>query len=338
MSETPSPVIRDEPWLQPGEVLIHVGPRKTGSSSIQMSLARADDKLRDLGFFLAPKRVDGSRAAEGAYLNHRRKMWRTATDIVNQRGPRDRGLVSDELLYRLNLQQAEKVVKTLGGPDRVRILITNRPLTKSLPSQWQQLVKSSRTSDTLSQWLRMLLADPEDPEWHSLRLDRFYNHWSQVVPADRIAILPVGYGPSDLLLDFERLTGIPENLLKRRQSNTSLNAEQVEMFRIRNRVLAKANVVQLGRKVDAQARRRLKNGTPIVLPEWARPQVNAIQTEVTEHVIARDAFVVGGTERLQQVPDLPPETQLSDDAQEFARFAGRYMARMIISIAHQIET
>lgn len=338
MSEAASPVISDESWLQPGEVLIHVGPRKTGSSTVQEALARADDNLRNLGFFLAPKFVDGSRAAQGALFKKRRGLWRTATDIVNQRGPQDRGLVSEEMLHRLDLQQAEKVVRTLGGPDQVRILITNRPLTKAMPSLWQQLVKTGFTSDSLTDWLTALLEHPDSPDWRSQRLDRYYDHWSQVVPAERIAILPVGYGPGDLLLEFEQLTGIPERTLDRHTSNASLTAEQAEMLRIRNEVLAKADVHLRRNKLNRPPLGKRKHGTSIVLPEWARPKVNAIQTELTDNIIAQKAFVVGGAERLRLLPELPPESPLSDSAIEFARFAGRYVAHVIEINANQPQS
>ncbi|MCH9719968.1 MAG: hypothetical protein K0U60_08890 [Actinomycetia bacterium] len=337
MSEVGSPVISEQSWLQPGEVLIHVGPRKTGSSTVQEALALADDNLRSLGFFLAPKVVDGSRAAQGALFKKRRQLWRTATDVVKQRGPQDRGLVSEEMLHRLDLQQAERVVKTLGGPDQVRILITNRPLTKAMPSLWQQLVKTGFTSDSLSDWLTNLLEHPDSPDWRSQRLDRYYDHWSQVVPVDRIAILPVGYGPGDLLLEFEQLTGIPENYLDRRTSNTSLTAEQAEMMRIRNKELAKADVHLRRHKLNRPPLGKRKHGTSIVLPEWARPQVSAIQAELTENIIAREAFVLGGAERLRLLPELPPEIPLSDSAIEFARFAGRYVANVIEISSNQPE-
>ena len=325
-SSKPTP---HECWLPPGEVLIHVGPRKTGSSAIQAALGDATDKLRSLDYFLAPKVVDGVRAAQGALYKGKRPYWRRSLAVVNERGDSGRGLISEEMLHRLSVDQGKRLVDRLGGPDQVRILITNRPLSKSMPSLWQQRVKTGFTSQSLKHWLRDLLGNPDHEGWLAQRLDYYFDHWAKILPTDRITILPVGYDHGDLIEEFEQLIGLPDQTLDRLIRNVSLTLQQAEMLRYRNQLLAEAGLERRRSKLFLQSTWARQDGTPVVLPEWARAQVAELQAEVVANIKERDAQIVGGYDRLLNIPRLPPHQPLSAADRKFARFAGEYTARLL---------
>ncbi len=320
------------PWLEPGEVLVHVGPRKTGSTTIQASLADSRTTLREHDFFLAPKNVNHVRAVRGLFRKRRRNRWEVASAEVNVRGETGRGIVSDELLIHLKAHQATRMIETLGGPDRVRILITNRPLIKALPSLWQQLIKTGWTSEQLPDWLAGLMSDPDNSIWEEQRLDQYFDFWSNVIAKDRIAVLPVGYDDGDLLSEFETLIGIPGGELTRTTRNISLTAQQVEMLRFRNSFLQKSGVTVKRKRLLTPQHSPRKNRTPIVAPDAVRPALEAMQQEVLAGVTERGAFVVGGVDRLGTPQEIPPETPLTAAEIQLARYGGRYIARLLGTI------
>ncbi len=279
------------------------------------------------GTFFVPRNVQRARATKGVIDPARRPAWESIMAELELRGDTERGLISDESLADFTPEQAKRLVEDLGGSDRVRILITNRPLAKALPSLWQQRVKRGWMRQSLSDWIEMLLADPENEIWGEQRLDQFLQKWSLVVPEQRIAVLPFGYGSSDLLSEFEELVGLPTGTLQRVRRNESLSAQEAEMLRWRNSCLPERHIAtrRLKRPRDTET----AHGAPIYLPMWARPRIDEIQDEVAQNVIGRQPHVVGGSDRLLMKPEIPPEVELSEAELELARIAGSYVGRLI---------
>ena len=101
-------------WVQPGEVLVHVGPRKTGTTALQASLALDDQTLRALGYFLVPRNVQRARATKGVIDPARRPAWESIMAELELRGDTERGLISDESLADFTPEQAKRLVEDLG--------------------------------------------------------------------------------------------------------------------------------------------------------------------------------------------------------------------------------
>lgn len=330
--------VRTEPtssatWVQPGEVLVHVGPRKTGTTALQASLALGDQSLRALGYFLVPRNLQRARATKGVVDPAKRPLWESVMAELELRGDTERGLISDESLHRFTPEQAKRLVDDLGGSDRVRILITNRPLAKALPSLWQQHVKRGWMRQSLSDWIEMLLADPENEIWREQRLDLYLQKWSLVVPEEQIAVLPFGYGPSDLLSEFEQLVGLPAGTLQRVRRNESLSAQEAEMLRWRNSCLPERHIAT--RRLKRPSDTETTHGAPIYLPMWARPQIDEIQDKVAQNVIGRGFHIVGGGDRLLMKPQIPAEVELSEAESELARIAGSYVGKLLSELVEK---
>lgn len=314
-------------WVQPGEVLVHVGPRKTGTTALQASLALGDQSMRSLGYFLVPRNLQRARATKGVIDPAKRSLWKSALAELELRGDTGRGLISDESLHRFTPEQARRLIDDLGGSDRVRILITNRPLAKALPSLWQQHVKRGWMRQPLTEWIEMLLGDPENEIWREQRLDQYLQKWSLAVPEEQIAVLPLGYGPSDLLSDFEQLVGLPTSTLQRVRRNESLSVQEAEMLRWRNSCLPEGRIAT--RNLKRPRGPETQHGAPIHLPMWARPQIDEIQDQVARNVIEGQSYIIGGSDRLLLKPKIPSDVELSEAELELAKMAGRYVGTLL---------
>ena len=150
----------DNPWdditpMAPGDVMIHIGPPKTGSTSIQTTMAARRDELAELGV-LYPGRVcapssrlgrDGRPAARDAHA--RMVEWDNLVTEVNASGLQ--AVVSSEAFGRAD-DDAVAGSSTSFGADRIHVVAIGRRLDKTLPSLYQEkvkkyLAKTSRVAD-----------------------------------------------------------------------------------------------------------------------------------------------------------------------------------------------
>ncbi|MGL5824326.1 MAG: hypothetical protein ACRCYU_05745 [Nocardioides sp.] len=213
--------------LPEGVRLVHIGPHKTGSSAIQVSLHRARQELAQHGVHYAgvgtrPKRAAWAlgirgKPATAAPLNIR--YWQALVDEVAD-APGTRVCVSNEDFGRATLAQIERVVKDLGG-DRVHVVAVARRLDRYLPSQWQERVKAGDTR-SYDEWLRVVL-DRDNKNfdwdrrnvWHSHGTGQLINRWNRVLGPGRFTLI-VGdeTDRTQQVRTFEQLLGLPANLLR----------------------------------------------------------------------------------------------------------------------------
>src|SRR5882757_5676211 len=135
--------------LPAGTRLLHIGPHKTGTTSIQGALFAAKDAMAGHGVdFPARSRHPMEAAlavcARPAMIGDTRpteQHWQRLVDLVRATGKRTSVVSSEFFADAPDDETIARIVDDLGR-DRVHVLITVRPLAKIMPSQWQQYVQN----------------------------------------------------------------------------------------------------------------------------------------------------------------------------------------------------
>ncbi|MEY2754417.1 MAG: hypothetical protein RJB65_775 [Actinomycetota bacterium] len=238
-------------WIQPGEVLLHVGVHKTGTTALQAALFDARQELRSQGVTY-PGRAR-SHYMHGLAAIGRRRGWANGgavprsslwDDLVaaTTKAVDSRVIISGESFCEATEEQAAQIVRSLGG-DRVKVVVTLRPLEQLLPSTWQQYVKAG-SSLSYGPWLDDVARGPGAPKpatpsfWHRNEHARQVAKWVSASSTDRVCVVVVDpRNRMGLFEDFEDLLGLRRGTLQvstSAQSNRGLSAEEVEMLRVFN--------------------------------------------------------------------------------------------------------
>ena len=290
-----------EPLLLPaGSCLLHVGPYKTGSSSIQAALHAQRPALREHGVLYAGS-TQRARRPGWAVIGVTPRGRRTATIdewlalVEEVRGAAElRVCVSTEDLARVGPDVAERVVSDLG-PERVHVVTVVRRLDRLLPSQWQQRAQSFKT-DTYDEYLHAVL-DPSGQEDHPSRKAFWASHdvskvigtWASAsVPSQVVAVVADEADRELLPRTFEQLLGLPEGMLAPEPGgNPSLSYNAVELVRRLN-VLATERgwpdevygrvVREAAHAMKSAGRSELDVAVP-PLPLWAADRVRELSDQ-----------------------------------------------------------
>lgn len=243
-------------FLAPGEVLLHIGPPKTGTTALQNSLANARPALKAQGVLYPGKKFSHwtpscsvlgiATTAHPADPPVPPELWDRFVARVGRR--KDRAVVSSEQFADASPELARRIVDDLGGPDKVRVLLTLRPLAMILPSSWQQSLKSgapkpmpgalrkvkSRLVKPYDQWLRETLDGKNDTFWGRFDYAGLLRRWSAIVGPERVAVIVVDSGdPLRILRDAEQAIGLSADTLQRvtTKTNRSLSYEEAALVR-----------------------------------------------------------------------------------------------------------
>jgi hypothetical protein len=236
--------------LPSGAILVHVGPFKTGSSSLQMALHTRRNEIRELGVHypgtayrhLRPIAAVMGRGPRGVPSVPAEEWDELVADIRHVDAPRT--VVSSEGLSTAGTKTVARVVTDLGA-DRVHVVRVERRLDRLLPSAWQERVKSSNETRSFDEFLDdVLSADPAGSQdksasfWAAHSLERFLDRWQAVLPHDHLHVVVADEGnPRATSGVFERLLGLPEGMLDPMQRpNSSMTWERVELCRRLNEV------------------------------------------------------------------------------------------------------
>ena len=229
---------------------LHVGLMKTGTTYIQRTLRGASAEVAEQGLNLIPDNQPmGYKLARAIRLNPegapnpqaRRLLDHVTTRLAEQ--PDTPALLTVETLASSSPQVIERLVAACPT-HRVEVVITARDLARSLPSAWQQSIRSGRTW-TFEEYLEGVMSTEGAAArhfWVSHGLVNVAKRWTTAAPPERVHIVtvPPPGGDRDLLLQrFFPLVGLDPVTLPRPQarSNESLGAAQVEMLRRLNAIL-----------------------------------------------------------------------------------------------------
>lgn len=236
-------------------VFLHVGCRKSGTTALQTALRRSAGDLQEIGLAqpllgrarALPRLVEPLRRAIGGdHAEAREAVARLARRIGDSEHPRH--LVTIEALAELPAEVTSLVVEGLSEFD-TRLIVTVRPWALTVPSEWQQLLKSRFTGDFL-EYARDLRR-PREAAGPAPEADRFRRRQdvADVVrrwrAADHDLAVHVVLVPADprarpnLHDMFSEVVGIGAGALPvpRRGRNPSLTRENAEVLRRLNLAL-----------------------------------------------------------------------------------------------------
>lgn len=316
-------------------VLLHIGPHKTGTTSIQGALHNARPQLKRHGVVYAGKVRQHQRAALA--LTGGSGLWGDRPPAIQdweqlvrdvKRVRRRRVIVSSEFFDGATDEIARQVVDQLGS-DRIHVVVTLRPLAKILPSAWQQHVRN-RLRLAYDRWLDNVLNHANERQhtpsfWkrhdHAVQVQR----WASIVGADRVLVIVVDERDREFLMRaFEQLVNVPEGLLQPEPgwTNRSLTAAEIELIRAMNiefhrrkwpaRMYHKA--IRQGIVSQMQERAPGPDEPRITTPAWAIDRANELAAQSNGRIVASGVRVMGDLGSLSAVVPEPPERQVSLDS------------------------
>jgi hypothetical protein len=306
-------------------VLVHIGPHKTGTTTVQFALDDARQRLAKSGVCLLPQ----SRHPRGAFLagtgaaglhgeaHDGQAEWDQLVERAQTTG--GRAVVSSEILTSTRVARIPGLVADLGG-DRVQIVITVRPLVRILPSQWQEHL-NNRLSTPYPDWLEEVFRQPESE--NARRFWRRHDHvallerWAGAVGIDRLSVVVADDSNPRAVLDaFESLLALePRTLRLPARTNRSLSLGEAELMRLLNAEANRlgwpddryADVVRRNLFDRLKARLPVPADTPIPPPGWLRQELNKTQAETVRKIASTGVRVVGDLDRLKPAPNDAPE-------------------------------
>ncbi len=233
--------------LPEGTRLLHIGPPKTGTTALQGAFHAARAAAEAQGVHYAGRHRHSMTAVQ-AVLGRRGfyttegspaiSHWRKLADEV--RGSKAKRVVlSSEFFADATPEAIRRVVDDLDA-SRLHVVVTLRPLSKIIPSQWQQYVQSNLTT-SFDDWLDAMFGQGQAKIWPSFwnrhRHDRLIARWAEVVGADRMTVVALDDADHDFVLRaFERLTGLTTGTLVSTPdvANRSLTMPEAEAVRAFN--------------------------------------------------------------------------------------------------------
>jgi hypothetical protein len=315
-------------WLRDSEILLHIGVHKTGTTAVQAALAAARPKLAELDVTYAGRTVSHYHAA--AAVTGRRLGWEKGgrnVDIARWeklaaqvREIPGKVVLSSEVFCEAEPDVARRIVADLGR-ERVRVLVTLRPLEDLMPSTWQQYVKSG-VAMPYGTWLRKVLHGPGEAKttpsfWKRNDHGAQVQKWVDVVGPENVAVLVVDTSrPTALYESFEDIIGLPRGILVKDEtapSNRSLSAAEVEVIRRLNAEVrstmdysAYHRLVRRGAILNLVENRRPAPGeAKLTTPGWAVEKARVFSRKSVDDIKASGATVFGDLEMLVPTSALP---------------------------------
>ncbi len=317
---------QDSIALPAGVRLLHIGPHKTGTTTVQAAFHQNREQLISLGVHYAGQRAHPMTAAIGASTNRRlpsnsakagREAWENLLSEIRSNDGRA-VVLSSEFFCEANAQRAEAIVEDLGA-DRVHVVITLRPLVNIVGSQWQQYIQN-RAVMSYADWLEGVLLDESSRMtptfWQRHRHDRLVQRWADIVGPNNLTVIILDEHDHGMLLrSFERLLGLEADTLvvENVAANRSLTLAEVELLRTFNRhYLAEGlsfadytELIRFGAARHLQERRPAPGEAALATPAWAVDRALEIGAEMAQAIEESGVNLIGSTSALAAPTRLP---------------------------------
>lgn len=305
--------------LPEGVRLVHIGPPKTATTSLQAALHAARPHLEEHGVHYAGKRRHEMLAAVAA-VGGKGFLGGPAPDLSEwealladmEAAANRRTIFSSEYLAQARAPKVRDIVDEIGR-DRIHVVLTLRPLDRLIPSQWQQYIQTGYDVG-YEGWLRAMFSESPPPSltpsfWVRHRHDELTARWAEAVGPENVTVVVLDPRDHDHVLRvFEQLVGLPPGLLTLQGdlSNRSLTFAEIEVVRAFN-----ARFKQEGWP-DSAHFRYLRNGViramrtrqpaageaKIVTPAWAQDRIAALTETMVPGIRALGVRVVGDLDDL----------------------------------------
>jgi hypothetical protein len=315
----------DDIRLPDGTRLLHIGPPKTGTTSLQSALFAARPALLAQGVRHAGRARNSASAAQavtgrssmfiGGEVPPISRWERLLHEVVH--APEPRVIISSEFFADAQPDAIRRIVDALD-PERIHVAVTVRPLASILTSQWAQYVADGMGAP-FDRWLEAMLTPGNQrfsPSfWVRHRHDELVDRWAAVVGPERVTVVVVDAERGAVLRAFERLLGLTTGTLIADPdlANRSLTLPETEAVRAFNVQFKRAQLPRplLSRVMHFGATRAMKRRAPdpawpaIELPAWALPETARLAREIADGIARSGVRVVGDLESIARVPEPP---------------------------------
>jgi hypothetical protein len=302
--------------LPEGARLLHIGPHKTGTSSLQSAFHRARRSLAGHGVLYAgpnrqPLRAAQAAAAVGSPEARGRPIepWHELLREIRTSRAR-RIVISSEWFADARDEAIRRIVDDLD-PSRAHVVVTIRPLASILPSQWQQHVQAG-LEVPYETWLESVFAGTSalaTTFWRRHRHDTLIDRWAAAAgPANVSVVVADDRDHGAVLRTFERLVGLPTGLMvaESDRSNRSLTRPEVEMIRALNVGLGtwrieprvRLDLVLFGAAGHLRGRAPRGEEARIETPDWALDRAVEASREIAAGIARSGVRVLGDLDTL----------------------------------------
>lgn len=332
-------------------VLLHIGPHKTGTTTLQGAFVSAREKVARHGVHYAGRRrqpylailsVTGAPGRPGDPPRTEKHWRKLVNEVTAASAAGQRVVISSERCADAGPDAIRRMVNELGG-SRVHVLVTLRPFAKILPSHWQQAVQNGLETP-YEEWLDRTLNVPraESPSgrfWLRHAHDELVERWAAVVGAENVTVLVLDENDREMYLrSMEAMLELPRGILVPEEAlvNRSLTLGEVEVIRVINGEYkrqqwpgsAYARFVRLGIIASMQERKPAPGEARIVTPEWAQTCAAEIGSAAAQKIEALGVNVIGDLRSLAAVSKSSSNAtdDASGDTEVPAVVAGRALA------------
>lgn len=233
-----------------GEILLHIGPHKTGTTGIQQAALRAQVALQRLGrIYLHDEgreqlntssieflRLSGERRFQGL----KKPLTRSQLSHIVRSAAPGKLILSSEHFCRyqeFQINDLRALLEEIRPGQMVKVLVTLRPIAKIIPGQWQQFVRA-QVMPSFDDWVELVLSDqPSDAfgrAFHQRHAhDKLVNRWAVEFGSENLSVIVADdQHPEFLFRSFEEIIGVPKGSLDmRRVANQSLTLQEAEVVR-----------------------------------------------------------------------------------------------------------
>ena len=330
--------------LPDGSRLLHIGPPKTATTTVQASFWTARQEALAQGVRYAGRSRHSTQAMLAVTgrpsIGNDRKVppirhWERLLKEI--RGAREPLVVlSSEGFSYAREAVIPRVIEDLDRT-RVHVVVTLRPLPRLLASQWQEHAQSG-LEIPFDEWLDILFNRPDEREvrgfWHRHRHDQLIDRWAAIVGPDRVTAIVVDErDPAFVLGAFEELTGLVRGTLVpvHDLANRSLTLPEMASIAALSREFDQAGMSRSAfhRIVRMQVAQHMKTRVPapdeprVEAPQWALDRAGEVAGSIVHEIRSRGIRTLGDLNSLTVVPrsargndplpdvDIPPEIAAS---------------------------
>ena len=287
------------------KLIVHAGFPKTGTTSLQSSLAEARSSLLTQGILYPESRGSAQHSAAWALTQKTfgwegRGGYKTSANEWNElvkkvHSVNETVLLSSEFFSHTNQVQVEKFKSDMGVEDTT-IVFTMRALAKILPSRYQQSLKKGNTW-SYDEWLTDIL-QRNIPNPTTRKFGNYSNtiaRWASVFGAENIVVVVVDENTPNLIFDaFHSILGLTPNTIVKAEDkalNRSLTTEETVLLAALNHTFKnEGNWKEYVRFVRNQivkswsGRPAVKEHSRIHTPEWAVDKAVELAEINIEHI------------------------------------------------------
>jgi hypothetical protein len=317
--------------LAEGARLLHIGFRKCGTTALQAALRNARDPLRSAGVRYPGTKFNHTLAALAitgrthgwvslGATPEPMGRWDQLVAEIAAIGPRERAVVSSEFFDVADEPAIKTIVDGLGG-DQVQVLLTARPISKILPSAWQQQLRVGMRR-SYDDWLHIILEGTDENKTHRTFWERHdqagvLERWAGVIGPQRITLMVLDDSDRQLLYGgVETMLGVPEGTLREvpDRANRSMTGAEAELIRALNLEIFRHDIswddyskwIRRGAAQRIVTNRQPGADEPrIHTPPWALERADELGQEFVTRIGALQVNVVGNLQCLADVAAEP---------------------------------